>query len=60
MEVVAIIAAAIDPVFYGSIAYMAFTALLNGRDRHIRAFFGLRLVMAFGAFCRAMLGMVKA
>ena len=59
VEAVAIFTAAIDPVFYLFIANMAFAAFLNCRNRHIRAFFGQCLVMAFSAFCRTVFGMGK-
>ena len=57
VEAVAIVTAAIDPVFYLFIAHMAFAAFLNCRNCHIRTLPGQGFVMALGTFCRAMFGM---
>ena len=60
VEAMAIVTAAINPVFHLFITRMTFAAFFNCRDRYIRAFFRLCFVMAIGTFFRTMLGMGKA
>ena len=59
VEAVAIVTAAIEPVFYLFIAHMAFAAFFNRRNRYIRAFLGQCFVMALRTFGGAMFGMGK-